>query len=136
MSQQVDRRIVKKIYEFVGDGIRSVKEMQRILNLYVKNELFHGETVPPPEIRRFFPLDRDIRNHMYRATVKLKLSKIDQENLYMKIDKWKKATPNDSFFFRSYKETQERDTGMERYFYDENGDRVDDSKVGLGFFPV
>ena len=83
MSQQVDRRIVKKIYEFVGDGIRSVKEMQRILNLYVKNELFHGETVPPPEIRRFFPLDRDIRNHMYRATVKLKLSKIDQENLYI-----------------------------------------------------
>ena len=30
MSQQVDRRIVRKIEDLVGGGIQSVKEMQRI----------------------------------------------------------------------------------------------------------
>ena len=125
MSQEVDGRIIKKIGEFVGDGVRSVKEMQRVIRLFVKNDLFHGATVPPVENRRFSPLAKDIRNHMHRATTKLRLSKIDQANLFMKINEWKKAAPNDSFYFRSYKGAEEKKSGTEQYFYDENGHRIE-----------
>lgn len=81
------------------------------------------------ENRRFNPLPRDIRNHMYRATVKLRLSKIDQENLHMKIEEWKKSAPNDSFHFRSYKDGNVgSEVERECYFYNENGDRIDDKE--------
>ena len=30
MSKQVDERIIKKIHQYVGEGIRSVEEMERV----------------------------------------------------------------------------------------------------------
>ena len=124
MSQQVDERIIKKIHALVGEGIRSVEEMERAIKLYVKNEMFHGEALPPHENRRYFPFSRDIRNHMYTATTKLRLSKIDQENLHMKMMEWKKTSPNDSFFFRSYGQVKTESVGVEQLFYNENGDNI------------
>ena len=44
----------------------------------------------------------DVRNHMYRATVVCRHSQIDQENLDLKIKKWKEESPDDNFFFRPY----------------------------------
>ena len=84
MSQQVGERIIKKIRQYVGEGISSVEEMERVIRLFVKNEVFSDDNLPPQE-SRFFPLSRDIRNYMYTATNKLRSSKIDQENLHMKI---------------------------------------------------
>ena len=77
-------------HKLVGEGIRNTKEMQRALRLYVKTELFEGQ--PPPQIvsRRFYPEERDIRNYMYNATAKLCISKVDQENLAIKIENWGK----------------------------------------------
>ena len=98
MSQQVDERIIKKIHQYVGEGIRSVKEMERVIRLFVKNEIFSDDNLPPQESRKFFPLSRDIKSHMYTATNKLRLSKIDQENLHMKIIEWKKKLPKHHFF--------------------------------------
>ena len=49
------------------------------MKFYVITELFSRENLPSPERRRFFPLTRDIRNHMYAATNELRMSKIDQE---------------------------------------------------------
>ena len=71
MSQQVDGRIIKKIHQYVGEDIRSVDEMEIVIKLYVKTELFTKENIAPPERIRFFPLTRDIRNHVYSATNKL-----------------------------------------------------------------
>ena len=59
--------------------------MEKVIRLFVKNEIFSDDNLPPQESRRFFPLSRDIRNNMYTATNKLRLLKIDQENLHMKI---------------------------------------------------
>ena len=42
--------------------------MERVIRLFVKNEIFSDDNLPPQESRRFFPLSRDIRNHMYTAT--------------------------------------------------------------------
>ena len=45
--------------------------MEIVIKLYVKTELFTKENIAPPERIRFFPLTRDIRNHIYSATNKL-----------------------------------------------------------------
>lgn len=63
--------------------------MKRHLKQFVKCELFPGQTPPPITNRRFYPTDVDVRNHMYRASVKKLLSKVDQENLsYCRNRKW------------------------------------------------
>ena len=71
--------------------------MERGIRLFVKNEIFSDDNLPLQESRRFFPLSKDIRNHMYTATNKLRFSKIDQENLQIKIG-WKKKSPKVTFF--------------------------------------
>ena len=73
--------------------------MKRHLDFYVEGDLFHASTVPPKSSRQYFPKLKDIRNHMYKASVKLKFSKIDQENLEIQVDEWSKQRPNDNFFF-------------------------------------
>lgn len=72
--------------------------MKMHLRHHIKNDLFAGQN-PPPVNRRYHPKDVDIRNHMYKATVKQMLSKVDQENLE-KIKCWKEKNPEDPFFFR------------------------------------
>ena len=64
--------------------------------------LFLGKPVPTSTSRRFHPKKKDIRNHIYIASAKLRLSKLDQENLYLKIQQWKTQCPNDEIYFRGY----------------------------------
>ena len=61
--------------------------MQRALRVYVKTELFDAEQLPPGNSRRFYPEERYIRNHMYNTTSKLCMSKVDQENVSLLIEK-------------------------------------------------
>lgn len=68
----------------------------------MKNDLFAGQNPPPITNRHYHPKDVDIRNHMYKATVKQMLSRVDQENLEEKIKGWKEENPEDLFFFRPY----------------------------------
>ena len=81
MLQPIDKSLVQKIHTLVGEGVKKVDEMKRHLRHYVKNDLFAGQNPPPVTNRRYHPKDVDIRNHMYKATVKQMLSKVDQENL-------------------------------------------------------
>lgn len=76
--------------------------MKRHIRVFVKSELFKHQQVPPSTNRRFHPKTSDIRNHMYQATVRNRLSKIDQENVASSLEKWKKENPEDNFFFRPY----------------------------------
>ena len=73
--------------------------MEGVIRLFVKNEIFSDDNLPLQESGKFFPLSRNIRNHMYTATNKLRLSKTDQENVHMKIMEWKKKLPKVHFFF-------------------------------------
>ena len=43
------------------------------------------------------------RNPIYTAQRALQLSKLDQENLRLKIESWKKQAPTSCFHFRPYK---------------------------------
>ena len=40
MSQKVDEKIIKKGQDLVGEGVRNVREMERHVRMYVKDELF------------------------------------------------------------------------------------------------
>ena len=43
MSQQVNKRIVLKIHQVVGEGVKQVREMQRLIHIFVKMELFQNQ---------------------------------------------------------------------------------------------
>ena len=95
--------IVKKISELVSSGIVETKEVQRVLENYVKHNLQgeHGITAYSND-RAFHSLPVDIKNHVDSAKRALELSKLDQENLRLKIEGWKKESPVSLHYFRPY----------------------------------
>ena len=97
--QPIDKRLVRKIEALVGEEVKTVGEMKRYLHQYVKHELFNGEKSPGKSNRRYYLGNVDIRNHMYRATVKHMLSKIDQENLEKKLKSGRYTALNTQFIF-------------------------------------
>ena len=102
-SQRVNPIIISKISELVSSGITETKEVQRALNNYVKHNLQseHGIIVHSND-RAFHPLPVDIKNHVDSAKQALQLSKLDQENLRLKIEGWKKQSPESLHYFRPY----------------------------------
>ena len=78
--------------------------MRRHLKIFVKEVLFRDDQPPQDTNRRYFPRTSDLRTHMYRATVKNRMSRIDQANVHMKTDEWRKVYNADSFFFRPHSE--------------------------------
>ena len=59
----MDSRIIEKIKELVVDGVRHVKEMKRHLTIAVQKDICPNEDIPLTN-RRYFPSDKDIKNHM------------------------------------------------------------------------
>ena len=76
--------------------------MERHIRIYIKDELFRDSDLPSYENRCFYPRRQDITSHMYITAAKNRLAKMDQENLQLKMDKWKQESPNDFFYYRSY----------------------------------
>ena len=72
-SQSVDKRVINKIHEIAGEVVQNVREMARHIRIYVKNDLFCGSSIPSSGNHRFNPTLKDVRNQMYKATVKHKL---------------------------------------------------------------
>ena len=137
MSQQIGKGIVEKIQELVGEGVRNIREMEGAINVFVKNDIFQGESLPPRTSGHFFPERRNLQNHMCRASVKLRFSKIDQENLSMKVDIWRKEKAKDTFFFGPYGNDQHLPC-PEQLFFNENGNKISDvsfrySNLGVSY---
>lgn len=105
LSQSVDERIIRKIDQLVNVRVKDTLEMRRHLDVFVKNEIMSEDEIQPlPSNRRFYPKLSDIRSHMYRATMKHRFSKVDQENVAEKVLHWKASSPEDFFYFRPYGE--------------------------------
>ena len=102
--QRLDEQLIQKINDLVGEGVRNVGEMKRHLKIFVKDDLFRGKKQPERNNRRYFPKLKTIKNHMYNATIKSRLSMIDQDNVQQLADKWREQHPNDKFYYRQYKE--------------------------------
>ena len=90
-SQRIHPLLASKITEMVISGITSTSEVKRSLN-------FHAATVLAPQLgitlskqnMAFYPTSTDVRNHIYIAKKALELSKIDQENVLLKVEQFRK----------------------------------------------
>ena len=103
-GQKLHPLVAQKIAEMVAAGIVDTTEVKRSLKYYVNNFLSKeiGKT-PLEHDRAFYPTNDDIRNHVGKAKRTLELSRFDQENLRLKVEKWQKSSPQSSFFFRPFR---------------------------------
>ena len=101
-AQRIHPKLIEKIYELVSEGITDTQEVKRALKHYTLHELCPEEK---PELtdRAYYPTSVDIRNHVNKAQKACQLSKLDQENLRLKIEMWRKESPQSHFHFRPYK---------------------------------
>ena len=100
-SQRVNPQVATRIAEIVADGITDKTQVRTLLRHYVMHELC-SKAPPDPNDRAYFPIDNDLKNHIYMAKRALQLSCLDQENAHLKIQQWKKTRPDDTHFFRPY----------------------------------
>lgn len=70
----------KHIEKLALAGAKKVSEVRRHFSIFV-SELFKGQAPPPPTRRRFYPLDKDIRNIIKATKDSKRQSSIDQVNL-------------------------------------------------------
>ena len=102
-TQKLHPQVAQKITEMVTSGIADTTEVRRSLRYYVDNFLCKdiGQK-PHPHDRAFCPLKQDIMNHISMVKRAIDLSTFDQENLRLKVEKWKKGNPTSSFYFRPF----------------------------------
>ena len=62
---------------------------------YIFSVIFSGQAIPPQLANSSIRKKKDLHNHMYNPATKLRLSKLDQENLALKIEEWKTQYPDD-----------------------------------------
>ena len=106
--QRIHPIIINKISELVSSGIDETKDVQRALKHYVKYTLPKEKNITPdPSDRAFYPLPNDIKNHVTNAKRALEMSKLDQENLRLKIEVWQKDFPESTHYMRPYKKNKE-----------------------------
>ena len=104
-AQRIHPKLIEKIYELVSEGITEIQEVKRSLKNYVQHSLC-ADIKPDLTDRSYYPTTTDIHNHIYLAQRSCQLSKLDQENLSLKVEKWKRANPASNFYFRPYKESK------------------------------
>ena len=83
--------------------------MRQHLKIFVKEVLFRHEEQRQGTNIEYFPRTSDLRNRMYWATVKNRISRIDQANVQMKTNEWRKIYQEDSFYFCPHSD-QHRDS--------------------------
>ena len=81
-------------------------QVRSLLHHYVMNDLCKNDP-PHSNDRAYFPLDKDLRNHIFRAKRALQLSCIDQENVHFLVERWRKTDPASNHLFRPYIHTDD-----------------------------
>lgn len=100
-AQRIHPKLIEKVYELVSEGITDTQEVKRILKNYTLHTLCTNVQKPDMSDRAYYPTSADVQNHIYRAQKACQLSKLDQENLKIKVDMWQ--NPESNFHFRPYK---------------------------------
>ena len=101
IREPLDPVIVEKLSELSQEGVHSVSEARRYLELSVQCDLFKGCTPPDKTSRRFYPTNKDIYNHLHKGKPN-HFSSLDQKNLEELVQNWKKDHPEDSFLYRPH----------------------------------
>ena len=111
-SQRMNEKVATKISEIIADGITDIPQVRSLLRHYVMHDLCK-DNPPNPNDRAYFPLDNDLRNHIYMAKHAIQLSCLDQENAMLKIEQWRKTDPDSTHFFRPFIEVNTKDCPKE-----------------------
>ena len=104
MAQRVHPMLKQKIFQIVQEGLTNPQEVRKVLREYVKIEF--KENCPDMSNRSYFPTVEDVRNHIYLAKQGLQYSKLDQENLELKIKEWSRSK-NSKHHFRPFNNNAE-----------------------------
>lgn len=70
-NQRLDKSVTEKLHSLASEGVRNVTEIKRAMSNYVDTELLPGQSIPKSN-RRFNPTNKDIRNHLFLADVKIR----------------------------------------------------------------
>lgn len=89
--------------ELVEMGINKSSTVKTHLDAMVRKELFSSKNLPPPTDRKFWPSMKDISNHVHMATVQMRGSNVDQENVDVLIESLTQNNPQDQFHFRPHR---------------------------------
>lgn len=73
-SQRMNEKVSAKISELVADGITEIHDVRKLLRQYVLKD-FCKEVHPHPNDRAYFPIDNDLKNHIYKLFSSLVLIK-------------------------------------------------------------
>ena len=102
--QKVHPLLITKISDLVSSNICDVYEVKKMIKHYSDNELAKQLGFKPNQHdRAFYPDVIDIKNHVYNAKRVLELSKIDQENLRLKVNEWEADDTENNFFLPIYR---------------------------------
>ena len=110
-SQRINEQVAAKIAEIVAEGITDKSHVRNLLRYYVVHDLCK-DALPDHNDRAYYPMDNDLKNHIYTAKRALQLSCLDQQNAQLKIQQWKTTDTESTHFFRPYiqKESREPDS--------------------------
>ena len=124
-AQKIHPLLAKKITELVSANITDVHEVKKLLKNYTNTDI-SKELGFRPQVhdRAFNPSIVDIKNYVYQAKKALELSKMDQENLRLKIEQWK-SDSNSNFFFRPYVEMDHNSASESNSFPKEQREKPD-----------
>ena len=104
MTQRMHPMLKQKIFQIVQEGLINPQEVRKVLHEYVKIEF--KENCPDMSNCSYFPTVEDVRNHIYLAKQGLQYSKLDQENLELKIKEWSRSK-NSKHSFRPFNNNAE-----------------------------
>lgn len=71
-QQRIDRRVIQHIHKLVSQGVIHIEHMKFRMDEYV-SQLFAGREMPQRDNRRYYPLHKDISNHIQKAMASLML---------------------------------------------------------------
>ena len=106
-AQKVHPLLINKILGLMLSNICDVYKV-KMIKYYTDNELEKKLGFKQSEHGcAFYPDITDVKNHVYQAKRALELSKIDQENLRLKVNEWAVNDLENNFFLRPYMEASD-----------------------------
>lgn len=103
----MDKRLSDYIKKVVTEhGVTSTLKMKLLLEVFLRQYIFHNAPMPPKHNKRFWPSLKDIYNHMAAQFLKLRDSRVDQKSVVDMVEEQKKLHPNERFYIRIKKDQE------------------------------
>ena len=106
-----------------------MKEVRRHLKIFVEQDLYRGRKAPPKSNQRFYPSKNTIRSYIYKAVIRERFSKFDQENLQKKVELWQSKCPDETFLFRPLVDYSEETNCAEDEDTEDNEEEDDNEDI-------